>query len=427
MLVSYAGMYRQLRAYPLYLRYLAATFLSLVGDLATSVALLWFLATRAPDPALYLAIVSGVSGVAFPLMLIAAGYWVDSFGYVRVARCAVLARTAVWMLFVVLWVSHRLAAPMYPVLAIAIILVDAFLAPLLRPVDSALTQQTVAPPDRVPANALHGIQYEAGYILGPLLGGVMTASHVLWAAFALNLVSFLFLAGIFVTWPSVISRHIQPARSFPCATPLAIVVRVRRFVGALLDGARVLLHNRGLAGLVVLGWWWNLWILGPMEVIFPLLAHAYHGSAVSYGTFLVANSLGFLVGLAVWARHPGPRPWAWRYALVLAADGVLYVLVGLLHVLWIDWGLVGLGGFVTAPTDIWGNTLRQDLIPATHQGRVAAISGFLGFMGSPMGVGVTLLCLRGFHWPVTLCLAMFGLLLAAGAAVTAAAPAMRTA
>ncbi len=67
-------------------------------------------------------------------------------------------------------------------LAVTILIADAALSPLLRPIDSSLTQQMIASDHRQPANALHGMQYEITYLLGPLLGGLLATQHVILVA-----------------------------------------------------------------------------------------------------------------------------------------------------------------------------------------------------------------------------------------------------
>lgn len=419
---SYRVMYDQMRAYPLFLRYLFGTFLSGIGDLATIVALMWFLTTHAAHPAVYLSLVGIATGLIYPTMMTVAGYWVDRFGYARVARLAVLTRTALWASFVLLWVFGAHNSMLALRLATGILVVDTAVSPFLRPVDSALTQQVVAADHRVPANALHGMQYEITYLVGPMLGGVLAARHVLMIALAFNLLSFVVLGWVFFTMPEG-SRAVAPVSR---STKMPLSVQARGFIGALGAGVKTLWAFKGLGGMVFLGFWWNVWILGPVEVLFPLLAHEFHGSAVSYSSFLIANSLGFLGGLIFWARVRVPRPWGWRYAGVLMLDGVVYAIVGFSHWLWIAWLLIALGGFITAPTDIWGSTLRQELIAPEFQGRVSALAGFVGFLGAPLGSALVLLVLHTLRWPLSTCFLVFGGMLALGAATMTQLRVMRT-
>lgn len=420
---SYRVMYYQMRSYPLFLRYLFGTFLSGIGDLATTVALMWFLTTHAAHPAVYLSLVGMAAGLIYPTTMNVAGYWVDRFGYVRVARLTVLTRTALWTGFVLLWVLVGAHSPTLALrLATGILIVDTAVSPFLRPVDSALTQQVVAVDHRAPANALHGMQYEITYLVGPLMGGVLAARHVLIVALVFNILSFVVLGWVFFTMPEGIRSVVAVNR--PTKMPLS--AKARGFIVALVAGVKTLWAFKGLGGIVLLGFWWNVWILGPVEVLFPLLAHEFHGSAVSYSSFLVANSLGFLGGLIFWARVRVPRPWGWRYAGVLMLDGVVYAIVGFSHSLWIAWFLIGLGGFITAPTAIWGSTLRQELIPSEFQGRVSALAGFIGFLGAPLGSVLVLLVLHGFRWPLSTCFLAFGGMLALGAAITTQLRVMRS-
>ncbi len=101
-------------------------------------------------------------------------------------------------------------------------------------------------------------------------------------------------------------------------------------------------------------------------------------------------------------------------------------MLGLVHHLWLTWLLIAVGGFSTAPTDIWGTTLRQELIAPDLQGRVSAIAGLVDFLGAPLGVTSVLFSVQTLHWPLSTCFIIFGLVLALGAAVMTQLRAMRT-
>ena len=420
----YREMYRQMRIYPSYLWYLFGVFLSGLGDLSAKVALIWYLATSTPQPLVHLSILMMGMGAVFPAMLTVGGYWVDRYGYLIVARRAVIAQILLWTGFVALWMVFKMSRLTFGGdWVVGILVGDAALAPLLRPVDSALTQNVILSGHRESANALRGMQYELTYLLAPLLGGLLAAQHALLIALGFNILSFIVLEWVFFRMSTDCdSRTFQKT-----IKRVDVKSSLHEFAASVLSGARLLWGFKSLAGLVFLGFWWNMWILGPVEVLFPLLAHGLKGSAVSYGGFLMANSLGFLGGLLFWARKHVPRPWGWRYAGVLILDGVVYTTLGLVHSVGIAWFLVAAGGFITAPTDIWGSTLRQELIHSEYQGRVSALAGLVGFTGAPLGTVWVLLAINTFHWTIPLCFLIFGCILTAGALVISLLPVMRTA
>ena len=159
-----------LRDEPQYRLLFAGQVLSILGDRVTMVVL----------PFAVLAVGGGVADVAlvsvaqfipFAVLALPAGVWADRYDRKRILITSDVARFACQLIAGVLLVTDEAHVAHLVVLAAVYGAADAFFAPAF----TGLLPGTVAPVNLQPANALRGLSYSTGSIVGPVLGGLLVA------------------------------------------------------------------------------------------------------------------------------------------------------------------------------------------------------------------------------------------------------------
>jgi MFS family permease len=159
-----------LRDEPQYRLLFAGQVLSILGDRVTMVVL----------PFAVLAVGGGVGDVAlvsvaqfipFAVLALPAGVWADRYDRKRILITSDVTRFGCQLTAGTLLVTDTAHVAHLVVLAAVYGAADAFFAPAF----TGLLPGTVAPVNLQPANALRGLSYSTGSIVGPVLGGLLVA------------------------------------------------------------------------------------------------------------------------------------------------------------------------------------------------------------------------------------------------------------
>jgi MFS family permease len=159
-----------LREEPQYRLLFGSQVLSILGDRVTSIAL----------PFAVLSVGGGVGDVAltsaaqflpFALLALPAGVWADRWDRRRILITSDLVRMVTQAVAAVLLLTGTAHVAHLVLLAAVFGAADAFFAPAF----SGLLPTTVAPANIQPANALRGLTFSLGNVVGPVLAGVLIA------------------------------------------------------------------------------------------------------------------------------------------------------------------------------------------------------------------------------------------------------------
>jgi predicted MFS family arabinose efflux permease len=159
-----------LREEPQYRLLFGSQVLSILGDRVTSIAL----------PFAVLAVGGGVGDVAltsaaqflpFVLLALPAGVWADRWDRKRILITSDAIRLVTQAVAAVLLLTDTAHVAHLVVLAAVFGAADAFFAPAF----SGLLPTTVAPANIQPANALRGLTFSLGNVVGPVLAGLLIA------------------------------------------------------------------------------------------------------------------------------------------------------------------------------------------------------------------------------------------------------------
>ena len=159
-----------LRDEPQYRLLFTGQVLSILGDRVTGVVLPFAVLAVGGDVG-DVAIVSAAQFLPFAVLALPAGVWADRYNRKRILIGSDVARFVVQLTAGLLLVTGSAEVTHLAVLAAVYGAADAFFAPAF----TGLLPGTVAPVNLQPANALRGLSYSTGSIVGPVLGGLLVA------------------------------------------------------------------------------------------------------------------------------------------------------------------------------------------------------------------------------------------------------------
>ena len=159
-----------LRDEPQYRLLFTGQVLSILGDRVTGVVLPFAVLAVGGDVG-DVAIVSAAQFLPFALLALPAGVWADRYNRKLILIGSDVARFVVQLTAGILLVTGSAEVTHLAVLAAVYGAADAFFAPAF----TGLLPGTVAPVNLQPANALRGLSYSTGSIVGPVLGGLLVA------------------------------------------------------------------------------------------------------------------------------------------------------------------------------------------------------------------------------------------------------------
>ena len=348
-----------LRDEPQYRLLFAGQVLSILGDRVTMVVL----------PFAVLAVGGGVTDVAlvsvaqfipFAVLALPAGVWADRYDRKRILITSDVARFACQLIAGVLLVTDEAHVAHLVVLAAVYGAADAFFAPAF----TGLLPGTVAPVNLQPANALRGLSYSTGSILGPVLGGLLVAfaggpgGAMLFdaATFAVS------VACLVPLRPRVVAETL--AGEDPEAT-------TTHFLTSLREGWREVRRRPWVLAFLGGSISYHVFVLPAIFVLGPVLVAEELDGARSWAVITAGFGVGCVVGDLLLLR------WRPRFALRVSS---LMLLGASCQAAFIGsglgtWGIAGLevlaGVCVTGYFTLWETSL-QEHVPQRALSRVAS-------------------------------------------------------
>jgi MFS family permease len=348
-----------LREEPAYRLLFGSQVLSILGDRVTSIAL----------PFAVLAVGGGVGDVAltsaaqflpFVVLALPAGVWADRLDRKRILIVSDLVRMVTQAVAAVLLLTGTAHVVHLVVLAAVFGAADAFFAPAF----SGLLPSTVSPGNIQPANALRGLTFSLGNVVGPVVAGLLIAyAGGPGSALVLDAVSFAVSVALLVPLRPAVVRDVLAAED-PVATTTSFGSALREGWGEVRSRPWVLGF---LGGFSV----YHAVTLPAIFVVGPVLMDQHYAGARSWalivGLFGVGNILGDLLLLAWRPRH------ALRVAALMLIGASCQAAVIGSHLP--DWG-IGLlelltGICVTGMFTLWETSLGEH-IPAHALSRVSS-------------------------------------------------------
>jgi MFS family permease len=348
-----------LRDEPQYRLLFGSQVLSVLGDRVTMVALPFAVLATGGGVA-EVALVSAAQFLPFVVLALPAGVWADRWERKRILIASDAVRLLCQVVAATLLLTDTAHVAHLVVIAAAYGAADAFFAPAF----SGLLPTTVSPTNLQPANALRGLSYSVGSIVGPVIAGVLIAfaggpggALLLDAAtFAVSIVLLLPLR------PRVIEAIVSAED--PAATTDHFWTSLREGWGEVRSRSWVLAFLGGFAA-------YHVVVLPAIFVIGPVLMEEELDGARSWAIIVAAFGVGCVLGDLVLLR--------WRPAHALRVASVLLVGASC-QAAFIGsgvgtWGIAGLellaGVCVTGAFTLWETSLGEH-IPSGALSRVSS-------------------------------------------------------
>jgi MFS family permease len=354
---------------------MVGSFMTLLGDQFTLIALPWAVLQITTDP-LVLGAVLAVIGIPRALFILIGGAFVDRHSPKRVLMLTKYVNFVLLALLAAAVATGQLTLWLLYPLALGIGLAAAFSIPA----GSSMLPQVVAPHQLPAANGLLMGLRQLSMFLGPLLAALMIglagSTQGLAIAFGLDALSFIASAW---TLAKVSTRPMpQPPR--------------QAVLAAVAEGLRSFWADRDLRAFLLYGAAVSLLIVGPMQITLPVLASSTPGlGAAAFGTMIGAHGAGTLLGLTIASLRPH-----WRLGTlgltILGFDtmvGLLFMPMGQITATWQGAALLlaigTLGGFMQVLVFTW----IQRRVAPVMMGRMMSLFMFI-FVGlAPLSAAAT--------------------------------------
>ena len=347
-----------LRDEPQYRLLFTGQVLSILGDRVTMVVLP-FAVLAVGGHVGDVAIVSAAQFLPFAILALPAGVWADRYNRKRIIITSDVARFVCQLTAGLLLVTDTAHVGHLVAIAAVYGAADAFFAPAF----TGLLPGTVSPVNLQPANALRGLSYSTGSILGPVLGGLLVAASGPGGAFLFDAATFaVSIACLVPLRPRVVADVLHDED--PEATTTHFLTSLKEGWSEVRSRSWVTAFLGGMASYHVI-------VLPAIFVLGPVLAADELDGAKSWAIITAGFGLGSVLGDLLLLRW---RPqFALRVAsLMLVGASCQAAFIGSGLGTWAIAGLEVLAGIcVTCTFTLWETSL-QEHVPDRALSRVSS-------------------------------------------------------
>jgi hypothetical protein len=345
--------------------------LSILGDRVMMVVLPFAVLAVGGDVG-DVAVVSAAQFIPFAILALPAGVWADRLDRKKILVASDTARFLCQLTAGVLLVTDTAHVAHLVVTAAVYGAADAFFAPAF----TGLLPGTVAPVNLQPANALRGLSYSTGSIVGPVLGGLLVALVGEGGAFLFDAATFaVSIACLVPLRPRVVAEVLHGED--PRATTDHFLTSLKQGWSEVRSRSWVTAFLGGMAS-------YHAIVLPAIFVLGPVLAADELDGAKSWAVITAGFGLGCVIGDLIFLR--------WRPAHALRVASVLLVGASC-QAAFIGsglgaWGIAGLetlaGVCVTGCFTLWETSL-QEHVPDRALSRVSSYDYLTSVGLMPLG------------------------------------------
>ena len=248
------------------------------------------------------------------------------------------------------------------------------------PAYSAFLPRILPPDQLLAANGLEGaVRPTFAQALGPALGGIIVGAFmpaagaaVIAAAYGIALVLLVF---------------VRPEP--PLEHPDGVEPEKPGFWHDLADGVRFTVKTPWLLWTLLFAALLLLVIMGPIEVLIPLITdQRFENSEQAYGFLLASFGIGGAIGSLAVSSWRLPRRYLTIMMLAWGVGCLPLAIFGFVDAFWVMAGALAIVGFTfSAGSVIWG-TLLQRRVPLTMLGRVSSLDFFVSISLMPVSIAI---------------------------------------
>lgn len=244
---------------------------------------------------------------------------------------------------------------------------------LFRPAYQAVLPSLVPPADLVAANSVSAIARQSAAIAGPALAGILIAAFGVRTALLVD-------AATFAVSAATLLAVREPARPRSGRSP-----SVRREIA---EGVAAVAARPWIAAIIAVAAVQLLFVIGPWQVLLPLIAREGLGGDSAYALLLSVLAAGALVGAIGAGRLRTTRPGVIALCALLPCALVPLALLGPAP-LWVVAAAVALMGAGEQLFSVLWMTALQREVPDALLARVFALDYLGSFAFLPIGLALT--------------------------------------
>jgi len=341
----------------------SAEILSQTGTQIQRVAVAWQVFELTGDP-LQLGLLGLVRFVPLFLFGLAGGVVADRYDRRQTLILSQLALIVVASLFAGLTATNTINLPwIYGLTALS-----ALFSAVSAPTRHALIPTLVPVASMPAAMSLGVLAFQAAGMAGPAVGGILVASAGIAASYAIDAITFGFVA------ISAFALRTRPERATPVISGKA----------AAIEGLRFLRESPVLLGTMSLDFLASFF--GASTTLMPIFAsEILSGGPQTLGWLLAAPATGAVVGATIMAsRRPLARPGVGILAAIVIF-GLSIAAFALSRNLWLSLAFLAVSGAADSVSVSQRHTLRNVLTPDRLRGRVAAAHSTFAAGGPQLG------------------------------------------
>ncbi len=314
------------------------------------------------ERSLYLGLVALMGAIPMLLGTLPAGYLADHFDRKRLTFFSMLGATLTSILLMLVSYAH---GPLF--LLYLLLLMDATALTLGRPARAAMAPMLV--PQNILENAMkwRSTLFQLSAVVGPAIGGFVSAWHLP--------ATYMFAAG-----SSILFLLLLPLIQLPQVQRKKTGMSVQ----SVISGARFVFRNRIILAAVSLDLFAVL--LGGAVALLPIYAKdILEVGDIGFGWLRAAPAIGALSMGLVLAHMPPMRNAGRNMLLAVAGFGAATVVFGFSRNFWLSLAMLTLTGALDNISVVVRHTLVQLLTPDEMRGRVSAANTI--FIGSSNELG----------------------------------------
>ena len=298
----------------------------------------------------------GVVGICAFVPLVAFGLYGGAIADAMDRRLlALIASTGLWLLSIVLAAQALLGLRSLALLYVVAGLQAACYA-VNNPARAAIIPRLIPAPMLPAANALSTASFNAGFTVGPLVGGVVIGWLGLGAAYLVDCVTF--TAALYALW------------RLPPVPPEGDVRRAG--VQSVLEGLRYLRTRRNVLMTFLVDM--CAMVLAQPRALFPAVAGGFYGGGTrTVGLLAAAPAIGSLAAVVFSGRLGRIRRQGLAIMLCVVAYGGAVAAFGFTRALWLGVLMLAVSGAADMVSAVFRNTILQVATPDAMRGRLQGV------------------------------------------------------
>ncbi|MBH0175654.1 MFS transporter [Fictibacillus sp. 23RED33] len=232
------------------------------------------------------------------------------------------------------------------------------------------------------ANAVSQMSVQTGYLIGPAIGGFLTALFGAPITILINVICFLFASFLYYL---ISDEAFNKGRKINNSEDSTIMDNVKSFWMETKEGFKFLWSYPVLISIPFITFFFNL-TYAPLEpVLSGYVSTTLNSGPEALGTLWTIFAVGSFFGAFLYVKLDKKFTYSIALGSTIFLWGAAATVLGFSPTIYISFIIMFFGGIVYAPYNIIAPTLEQKLVPNEIRGRVIGVIYFISGLSFPLG------------------------------------------